>query len=380
MTSVEYQLCQKLVLDTTYPGIEFDNKGVSNFVNYFDEIVKPNWKNNSNGLEELSSIVEEIKRKGKNKEFDCILGLSGGADSSYMLHLLVKNFNLRPLVFHVDGGWNSELAVDNIEKLVSGLSLDLFTEVINWKEMKDFQLSMFKSGVPHLDIPQDLAFVGVLYKFAQKHNIKYIFNGGNIATECIPRPLDLIYYGTDMRHIRDILRKFGSVKMENYPFTSIFYHKLYLRYLKGIRVIKPLNYIDYNKENAMMELESTYGWRPYPQKHFESRFTKFFEGYWLRERFNFDMRRVDLSSLILTDQLSRDEALKILDTNAYESESLAADFKFISSKLEISEDELLNFQTMPRKSYRDYRNMKPLLSYGEKIFSLVARTQRGGAY
>jgi N-acetyl sugar amidotransferase len=380
MTSVEYQLCQKLVLDTTYPGIEFDNKGVSNFVNYFDEIVKPNWKNNSNGLEELSSIVEEIKRKGKNKEFDCILGLSGGADSSYMLHLLVKNFNLRPLVFHVDGGWNSELAVDNIEKLVSGLSLDLFTEVINWKEMKDFQLSMFKSGVPHLDIPQDLAFVGVLYKFAQKHNIKYIFNGGNIATECIPRPLDLIYYGTDMRHIRDILRKFGSVKMENYPFTSIFYHKLYLRYLRGIRVIKPLNYIDYNKENAMMELESTYGWRPYPQKHFESRFTKFFEGYWLRERFNFDMRRVDLSSLILTDQLSRDEALKILDTNPYESESLAADLKFISSKLEISEDELLNFQTMPRKSYRDYRNMKPLLSYGEKIFSLVARTQRGGAY
>ncbi len=380
MSVDNYKICKKLVLDTTYPGIEFNSHGVCNFVDYFNKTVRPNWKNNQQGKKELSSIVKKIKTEGKNKEFDCILGLSGGADSSFMLHVMVKEFNLRPLVFHVDGGWNSELAVNNIEKLIKGLNLDLYTEVINWKEMQDFQLSMFKSGVPHLDIPQDLAFIGVLYKFAKKYNIKYILNGGNISTECVPRPLDLIYYGTDMLHIRDILSKFGSVKMESYPFTSIFYHKLYLRYLRGIKVIKPLNFINYRKQNAMKQLESLYKWHPYPQKHFESRFTKFFEGYWLPKRFGFDMRRVDLSSLILTGQMSREEAISILSQPSYCKESIKLDIKFIADKLGISEEQMTEFENMPIKFYKDYRNLKSLLTFGEKIFSFFAKTQRGGAF
>ena len=192
--------------------------------------IKDKWKVNQDRTFELEKIVEEIKKKGSGKEFDCILGLSGGADSSYMLHTIVKKFDLKPLVFHVDGGWNSEIAVSNIKNLVEKLGLDLFTEVINWKEMKDFQLAMFKSGVPHIDIPQDMAFIAVLYKFAKKYNIPYILNGGNISTECVQRPLDIIYWGTDMRHIKDILKKFSNNKMETFPFSSAFYHKLYLRY------------------------------------------------------------------------------------------------------------------------------------------------------
>ena len=207
-----YQICKKLVLDTTYPGIKFDNNGISSQYWDYQYIVKDKWKNNQNGLFELEKIIKIIKKDGSGKEFDCILGLSGGADSSYMLHMIVKEFNLKPLVFHVDGGWNSEIAVSNIKNLIDKLKLELFTEVINWEEMRDFQLVMFKSGVPHIDIPQDMAFISVLYKFAEKYNISYILNGGNISTECVQRPLDLIYWGSDMRHIRDLLKKFSTKK------------------------------------------------------------------------------------------------------------------------------------------------------------------------
>ncbi|CAN0604817.1 unnamed protein product, partial [Ectocarpus sp. 12 AP-2014] len=187
------------------------------------------WHAGPEGRRQLQATVDAIKQAGKDREFDSIMGLSGGADSSYMLHVMVKEFGLRPLVFHVDGGWNSELAVHNINVLVDKLGLDLYTEVINWEEMRNFQLAMFKSGVPHIDIPQDMAFVGVLYKFARKHGISHILNGGNIATECVPRPLDIIYWGTDMAQIRDILSRYSSGPMPTYPFSSIFYHKIYLR-------------------------------------------------------------------------------------------------------------------------------------------------------
>ena len=303
-----YQICKKLVIDTTYPGIKFDQSGISNQYWDYQKNIKNKWKANSEGFIELEKIVNEIKKNQANKDFDCILGLSGGADSSYMLHIIVKEFNLKPLVFHVDGGWNSEIAVSNIKNLVDKLGLDLFTEVINWEEMKDFQLAMFKSGVPHIDIPQDMAFIGVLYNFARKYNIPYIFNGGNISTECVQRPLDIIYWGSDMRHINDILKKFGTIEMKTFPFSSAFYHKLYLRYFRGIKVIKPLNYINYIKKDAMSLMSSLYNWKPYPQKHFESRFTRFFEGYWLPTRFGFDMRTIDFSSLILTGQLTREQA------------------------------------------------------------------------
>ena len=380
MTTIPYRICAKTVLDTTYPSITFDADGVCNLVADFENNVSPHWHTGPDGRQQLEMTIERIKNSGKGREFDCIMGLSGGADSSYMLHMMVKEFNLRPLVFHVDGGWNSEIAVHNINKLIDKLGLELYTEVINWEEMRDFQLAMFKSGVPHLDIPQDMAFVGVLYKFARKHGIKYILNGGNISTECVPRPLDIIYWGTDMAQIRDILARYGSVPMRTFPFSSIFYHKLYLRYLRGVKVIKPLNFISYVKRDAMALMEREYDWKPYPQKHFESRFTRFFEGYWLPTRFDFDMRRVDISSLILTGQLSRDEALAKLAELPYDSASIQQDFDYIATKLGISRDELRGYHEMPKKYYWDYSNQRIIFEIGEWVLSRLAGARRGGAF
>lgn len=367
-------------MDTSDPGITFDADGVCNHYTDFHRNVKPRWKTGPEGRRQLETAVTAIKQAGKGRDFDCIMGLSGGADSSYMLHMMVTEFGLRPLVFHVDGGWNSELAVHNINNLIDKLGLDLYTEVINWEEMRDFQLAMFKSGVPHIDIPQDMAFVGVLYKFASKYGIKYILNGGNISTECVMRPLQIIYWGTDMAQIRDTLSRYGSVPMRTYPFSSIFYHKFYLRYLRGVKVFKPLNFMPYIKRDAMALMEREYGWKPYPQKHFESRFTRFFEGYWLPTRFGFDMRRVDLSSLILTGQMTREEALAKLRQPPYDPALIQQDFDYIATKLGISTEELRGYHEMPRKFYWDYRNQRRIFELGEWVLSRIAGTRRGGAF
>jgi N-acetyl sugar amidotransferase len=221
-SETSYRMCQKTVMDTTDPNIKFDSEGVSDHWHDFQDYVVPNWNYGEKGSKELATLVDEIKRAGKKKEFDCLLGISGGMDSSYMLHYAIKELGLRPLVFHVDGGWNSELAVHNINVMIDKLQVDLYTEVINWEEMKDFQLAFFKAGVPHLDIPQDHAFIATLYHFAHKHGIKYILNGGNFATECVQHPMKWIYYGTDMVQIKDIIHQFGTVPMKTYPFSSIF--------------------------------------------------------------------------------------------------------------------------------------------------------------
>jgi N-acetyl sugar amidotransferase len=367
----EYQVCTNCVMDTTDFNIVFDENGVCDHCNDFYKNTLPNWHPDEIGRLELLAIAESIKKEGKNNDFDCILGMSGGVDSSYLLHYVVTELGLRPLVFHVDGGWNSELAVNNIQVMVEKLGLDLFTEVINWEEMKDFQLAFFKSGVPHLDIPQDHAFVATLYKFAKKHNIKYILNGGNISTECVQNPMEWIYYGTDMAQIKDIRAKFGSSKMETYPFSSVLKHKFYLRYIKGIKVIKPLNYFPYIKETSLKLLADTYGWKPYPQKHFESRFTRFYEGYWLPTRFGFDTRKVQFSSLILTKQMKRDVAMELLKLPAYNIETIDEDFSYIATKLGITVDELRGYHTMEKKYYWNYKNQESLFKLGARLLKFL---------
>lgn len=358
-------------MDTSDSRITFDKDGVCDHCHQYDTQVKPNWDTGEAGRKKLEKIVEQIKKDGRNRDFDCILGMSGGADSSYMLHMMVTKFGLRPLVFHVDGGWNSDLAVSNIQSLVDGLNLDLYTEVINWEEMKDFQLAMFKSGLPGIDIPQDHAFIATLYNFVEKYNIKYILNGGNYSTECVRNPKEFFYYGTDMFLLRDILKRFGTIKMETYPFSSIFRHKIYLRYVKRIKVIKPLNYIPYIKDEAMQTLNKLYGWRPYPQKHFESRFTRFFEGYWLPVRFSFDTRRVQFSSLILTNQMTRDEAIEKLKEPAMDENTAKREFKYIADKLEITEEELKGYLEMPKKFHWDYKNIESIFNIGAKVLNLL---------
>ncbi len=374
---MKFQICNKCVMDTSDPNIMFDESGICDHCHDFDQNVKPNWHTDEKGKQQLEKIVSNIKNSGKNKEFDCLLGLSGGVDSSYMLHLAVKVFGLRPLVFHVDGGWNSELAVHNINVMIDKLGVDLYTEVINWEEMKDFQLAFFKSGVPHIDIPQDHAFIATLYHFADKYNIKYILNGGNFSTECVQYPMKYYYYGTDMPQINDIRKQFGTSKMETYPFSSVFRHKIYLKYLRGVNVVKPLDYMPFHKEEALDMLEKEYGWKRYPQKHFESRFTRFFEGYWLPERFGFDPRRVQFSSLILTDQMSRDEALERLKSPAYNPETIEDEFNYIATKLGINSIELRGYFNMQKKYYWDYMNQQNIFKLGAKVMQLMGIDRAG---
>ncbi len=333
MSKISYQICTNCVMDTSDSAITFDFNGVCDHCVGFSTDVLPNWYPNDTGKARFRETVETIKQTGKGKPFDCIMGMSGGAGSSYMLHVAVKDFGLRPLVFHVDSGWNSQIGTNNIEVLIKGLGLDLYTEVINWEEMRDFQLAFFKSGVPHIDLPQDHAFVATLYNFASKHKIRYILNGGNFSTECVRNPLEFFYYGTDMSHIRDIRRQFCTNPMRTYPFSSILRHKVYLRYVRRIQVIKPLNYFPYIKAEAMQFLKDTYGWIPYPQKHFESRFTRFFEGYWLPNKFGFDSRRVQYSSLILTGHMTRDEAVRLLQTPALSDDEVRTEYEYIAKKL-----------------------------------------------
>ena len=365
------QICYNCVMDTSDPIIVFDKNGICDHCHDFENNVKPNWHTDDIGRKALEISVNQIKDSGKGKEFDCILGISGGVDSSYMLHLAVKEFGLRPLVFHVDGGWNSELAVHNINVMIDKLGLDLYTEVINWEEMKDFQLAFLKSGVPHLDIPQDHAFIATLYHFAEKYKIKYILNGGNFSTECVQYPMQWFYYGTDMKQINDIRKQFGTVKMPTYPFSSVFRHKIYLKYIKGIHVVKPLNYIAYVKKEALSYLEKEYNWKPYPQKHFESRFTKFYEGYWLPERFGYDTRRVQFSSLILTGQMTREEALEKLKNPAYDPSKIEDEFNYIAVKLGITAQELRQYFTMPKKYYWDYKNQQNIFRIGAKVMHFI---------
>lgn len=366
-----YKICNHCVMDTSDTKIVFDANGVCDHCTGFTRDVLPNWHPDEKGASLFRDAVRQIKASGKGKPFDCIMGMSGGLDSSYLLHLAVSEFGLRPLVFHVDGGWNTDLAVNNIQVLVDKLGLDLYTEVINWEEMKDFQLAFFKSGVPHLDIPQDHAFIATLYHFANKHGIKYILNGGNYSTECVRNPLDWLYYGTDMAQLRDIHEKYGSIPLRTYPFSSVLFHKVYLRYIKGVQVVKPLNWLPYKKEEASLILSEKYGWRPYPQKHFESRFTRFYEGYWLPTRFGFDTRRVQFSSLIQTNQMTRDEALDRLSRPAYDLEKIDEDFEYIATKLGISVEELRKYHQMPLKSYKDYKNREWLFDFGAKMLKLL---------
>ena len=372
-----YRVCSNCVMDTSDSKITFDDKGICDHCNTYYKDILPNWHTDERGDRALKKIVKKLKREGEGKDFDCLMGMSGGIDSSYLLYVMVEKYGLRPLVFHVDAGWNSQIAVNNIERLVDGLGLDLYTEVINWEEIKDLQLAFFKSGVPHIDVPQDHAFFATMYKFASKHNIKHILTGGNYSTECVRNPLEWMYYQSDSIQLRDIYKKYGTGKLKDYPVSNILWHKIYLPYIKGIKLIKPLDYIPYNKDKAMQLLVDKYGYQKYPQKHFESRFTRFYESYWLPKKFGFDTRKVQYSSLILTNQMTRKEALEKLKSPAYDPETIHQDFQYIATKLAISVEELQSYMDAPNKTYKDYKSQDNIYNIGAKVMRFIG-LEKGG--
>ena len=365
--SREYQICSNCIMDTSDSGIVFDEQGHCDYCsNYYTNIV-PNWHTDERGEREIYLAIDQIKQDGKGKDHDCLIGLSGGVDSSYVTYLAREKFGLRPLLYHVDAGWNSREAVNNIEKLVDGLGLDLYTEVVDWPEMRDLQLAFFRAGVPHLDTPQDHAFFAGLYNFAAKHGVKYILTGANYSTECVREPLEWHYHASDLRQLKDIHRKFGTRSLKKFPLAGIFKFKVYYRFVKGIRVVKPLNSVPYFKEEAMRELSDRYGWQRYAHKHYESRFTRFYEGYWLPTKFGYDKRRAHFSSLILTGQMTRDEALEKIAKPAFDPETIEHDFEYIATKLGITVKELRQLHDGPMKTYKDYKNDMAMIDLGTKV-------------
>lgn len=372
ISQAKYQICSNCIMDTTDPNITFDERGWCDYCrNYYANIL-PNWHPNEQGKKELLKIIDKIKLDGKGKVHDCIIGLSGGPDSSYTAYIAKEKLGLRPLLFHVDAGWNNQQAVNNIEKLVDGLGLHLYTEVINWEEMKDFQVSFLKSQVPDQDFPQDIAFFSALYKFAIKYKIKYVLTGANISTECVREPEEWgAYVGIDNRLNKDIHDHFGKIPLSTFPMVDILKYKIYYRFVLGMQVVKILDYIPYIKKNAEQELSDRFGWQKFVHKHHESRFTRFFECYWLPKKFGFDKRRAHFSSLILTGQMTRDEALERISRPEIDEQTMSQEFVYVANKLDLSVDELQAIFEGENKACTDYKNKRFLIGIGSTAMKIL---------
>jgi N-acetyl sugar amidotransferase len=349
-----YQICTRCVMDTTDPDITFDEQGVCSHCHYFDNNIRPAWPSPDQGQIELQRMLQKVKAYGEGKRYDCIIGLSGGIDSSFVTVKAVE-WGLRPLVVHVDAGWNSELAVMNIEQICKRLGLDLVTHVVDWEEMQDVQLAFLRSNLANQDVPQDHAFFAALYGYAIKAGIKYVISGSNFATESI-LPQSWGYDAMDATHIKAVHRRFGRRKLRDFPIVSFF--DLYFRYplLLKMEVLRPLNYIPYNKEEAIRILERDYGWRYYGGKHYESRWTRFFQAYFLPHKFGYDKRKAHLSSLVLSGQIDRETALQELSKPLYDEKLLAEDKAFVAKKLGITLQELETLIAEPPRHYTEFPN------------------------
>ena len=372
-----YQICTKTIMDTTDPTIVFNEKGESDYYTNFKENIEPNWHTDDRGYEELMKIADKIKKTSKNKDFDCIIGLSGGLDSSYAAYIAKEVMGIRPLIFHVDAGWNTDKAVGNIEKIIHGLNLDLYTEVINWEEMKDLQTSFLKSQIADQDLPQDYAFFSGLYKFAKKNKINYVLTGGNFSTECCREPEEWGGFpGIDVTLVNDIHRKFGKRPLKTFPLVDILSYKIYYKYVLGMEVFKPLNLVPYIKKDAEQLLQEKFGWEPFQHKHHESRFTRFYEDYWLPRKFGYQKRKAHFSSLILTGQMTREEALERVSKPELSEEFLQKEFEYVANKLDMSVSDLEKIFEGENKTYKNYKNKMGLIKMGAQIMQKLGLEKR----
>ncbi len=364
-TNRDYKICTNCVMDTTDSKIEFDVNGVCDFCNDYKNNVLPNW-NPVEDNPELERIASEMRNAGKGKKYDCIIGLSGGTDSSYLCYIAKEKMKLRPLVFVVDTGWNLNVAVENIERIVRTLDLDMYTEVVNWNEMKDLQLAFFRSQVPYQDLPQDHAIFAALYNYAVKHGIKYVLTGANTATEGIRPPIEWVYQN-DITFIKDVHKKFGKRSLKTFPLCGMIKYRLFYPYFKGMKRVAPLNLIPYNKEEVQVFLNEKFGWEKYANKHYENVFTRFYEGYYLPYKFGYDKRKCYFSNMILTGDMTREAALDELNQSPYSEEMINEDKEYIAKKLGITTEEFDVLISGESKTFEDYKNSFGIIKFGTKV-------------
>ena len=345
----EYQICTKCVMDTSDPTISFDSAGICNHCHFYDQRMSK-LAIDDEAKKHLNDLISKIKADGKNKEYDCIIGLSGGVDSTYVAYLVKKVYGLRPLAIHLDNGWNSEISVKNIENIVKKLDIDLFTYVIDWEEFKDLQLAFLKASTPDSEIPTDHAIFTILRQLGRKYKIDNIINGINLKTES-HHPPAWSQGHSDWKYIKSIQRLFGTKKLVTYPhgnFFTIFEDTISKKW------ISILNYIDYNKKDAKELITNELDWKDYGGKHFESIYTRFFQGYILPMKFGFDKRRMHLSSLICSGEINRPDALQELTNAPYPLAMQNDDREYVIKKFGISDTEFQEIMDLPIKSYYDY--------------------------
>lgn len=352
------RVCSRCVMDETVPDIVFYDDGRCSCCRVYDEVRTKDLYTDADGAARLERLIDSIKQAGRGRPYDCLIGLSGGVDSSYVAYLVAKEFGLRAIALHLDNGWNTELAVDNVERIVKALNIDLSTHVLDWREFRDIQTAFLKSSISNIEIPTDHAIWAVLVKTAAKMGIPYIIAGNNVVTESI-MPESWLYGSKDSRLIRGIHRQFGKMPMKSFPYLTTFDYGYYLL-LRGIRWVPILNYVPYIKSEAKQVLMDELGWRDYGGKHYESTFTRFFHAYYLPKKFGYDLRKSYNSALVCSGQITREEALRELAQPPAPTELMEQDRAYVLKKLGLSDADFEAILAAPNKTYADYPNTDDL--------------------
>lgn len=365
-----YQVCKRCVMDTSAPNISFDAGGNCNFCS--DYLVRKASITHP-GRERLDALLAAVKRQGQGKRYDCIIGVSGGVDSSYVLHQAVREYGLRPLAVHLDNGWNSELAVCNIYNLVESLGVDLYTHVIDWEENRDLQRSFFFANVVDIELLMDNAMLALNYALAQKWGLRHILSGSNTATEGVRMPQGWNHMKLDATNVRAIQHQFGTMPIKTHPLVGVAGYFWY-EYVRKIHWVPILDYVDYKKEAALQVLERDVGYRRYPYKHYESVFTRFYQAYILPRKFNADKRRLHLSALICNGEMTRDEACALLQQSPYATPAQEErDMAFVLRKLGFTREYLDEYIAAPPVPHTAYRNEVWLWEFAKKVHGMLTR-------
>lgn len=366
----EYRICNRCVMDTTDKEITFDENGYCNHCNDFFKNYKEHTYQGELSDKKLERILSGIKKIGVGRKYDCLIGISGGVDSSYVAYLS-KLYGLRPLFVHFDNGWNSELSVKNVENIVNHIGADYQTYIVDWNEFRDVQLAFLKASVIDVEAPTDHAFLAALYRIAGMHGIKYIITGSNFATECI-MPRSWSYNAKDLKQLKAIYRRFGSGKLKTFPMLGLM-KELWYTYIKGIRLVRILQYVPYRKSDAIKILNEKLGWKYYGGKHYESFFTRFTQAYMLPVKFGVDKRKAHLSTLICNGEITRTEAIDMLKDELYPADSLRNDIDFVCRKFGITQESFRDIMNLPVKKYNDYPNSESFLRIIYGIYRFIRR-------